>query len=222
MFLGHFAVALSARKIVPRTSLGLLLLGAQLADILWPTFLLFGWERVQIVPGITRISPFDFVSYPYSHSLLAELLWAAALGAIYYAIRRDVRSAIILGACVPTHWLLDFISHRPDMPIFPGSAVYGLGLWNHPAATIFAEGALFCARLTAYVLAFRLQDYIHVYAFWCLMVLLFVLYLGSVFGPPPPDTKTLTVSALAIWLTVPWAAWADYGSRPRSLAIAAD
>jgi hypothetical protein len=215
MFLGHFAVALGAKKIAPKTSFGILLLGAQLADILWPAFLLLGWERVQIVPGITGVTPFDFVSYPYSHSLLAELLWAAVLGAIYYVIRRDARGAIVLGACVPSHWLLDFLSHRPDMPLFPGGARYGLGLWNHAAATMLVELGFFAAGVTAYIRAFRLENYLRVYAFWCLMILLFVLYLGSVFGPPPPDTKTLAISSLAIWLTVPWAAWADRGSRPR-------
>jgi hypothetical protein len=213
MFLGHFAVALAAKKTSPRTSLGTLVLGAQLADILWPVFLLLGWERVQIAPGITRITPLDFLSYPYSHSLLAELLWAAALGGIYYAIRRNARGAIVLGLCVPSHWLLDFVSHRPDMPLLPGGARYGLGLWNHPAATILTEMALFAAGTAAYIGFFRLKDRTHRYALWSLLILLLALYFGSVFGPPPPDTNTLAISALAIWLTVPWAGWADRGSR---------
>lgn len=215
MFLGHFAVALGAKKAAPRTSLGTLLLGAQLADFLWPVFLLLGWERVQIVPGITRITPLDFISYPYSHSLLAEMLWAALLGGLYYAVRRETRGAIVLALCVPSHWLLDFISHRPDMPLLPGGGRYGLGLWNHPVATVIVEFALLAAGVAIYRGAVRLQDRAHRYALWSLLTLLCLLYIGSIFGPPPPDMRTLAFSALVMWLTVPWAAWADRHSEPR-------
>jgi hypothetical protein len=220
MFLGHFAVALAAKRAAPKTSLGSLVLGAQLADLLWPVFLLLGWERVQIVPGITRVTPLDFISYPYSHSLLAELLWAAALGGIYYAIRRNGRGAAVIALCVPSHWLLDFISHRPDMPLIPGGARYGLGLWNHPAATLIVEFALFSAGVAAYLGAFRLKDRAHRVALWSLLILLGLLYVGSIFGPPPPDTHTLAASALAIWLTVPWIGWANRESRLRKSAQA--
>ena len=215
MFLGHFAVALGAKKVAPDVSLGSLVLGAQLADILWPVFLLLGWEQVRIVPGVTRVSPLDFISYPYSHSLLAQLAWAAALGGIYYGIRRGVRGAVALALCVPSHWLLDYISHRPDMPVVPGGARYGLGLWNSLPATLTVEFALFAAGVTVYLSTVKLRDRAGRYALWSLLILLFLLYLGSVFGPPPPDTRVLAVSALAIWLTVPWAAWADRRSQAR-------
>ena len=214
MFLGHFAVALGAKKVAPEVSLGSLVLGAQLADMLWPIFLLLGWERVQIVPGVTRVTPLDFISYPYSHSLLAQLGWAAALGGIYYGIRRGARGAVVVGLCVPSHWFLDYISHRPDMPLVPGGARYGLGLWNSLPATLSVEFALFAAGGIVYLSAVKLKDRAGRYALWSLLILLFLLYLGSVFGPPPPDTRVLAISALAIWLTVPWAAWADRHSQP--------
>jgi membrane-bound metal-dependent hydrolase YbcI (DUF457 family) len=222
MFLGHFAVALGAKKIAPKASLGTLLLGAQLADLVWPVFLLLGWERVQIAPGITRVTPLDFVSYPYSHSLLAQALWATLLGGVYYAARRDARGAIVLSLCVPSHWLLDFISHRPDMPLVPGGTRYGLGLWNYPAATVIFEFALFAAGVAIYHGAVRRKQGQRRYALWSLLILLSLLYIGSVVGPPPPDTRTLAFSALAIWLTVPWAAWADRQRRPRGLASQPD
>ena len=191
------------------------MLAAQLADMLWPIFLLLGWERVQIVPGVTRVTPLDFISYPYSHSLLAELAWAAALGGVYYAIRRNARGAIVLALCVPTHWLLDYITHVPDMPIVPGDARYGLGLWNFPVATMVVEFVLFAGGVAIYLSAVTLKNRTHKYWLWSLLILLCVLYLASTFGPPPPDTHTLAISALAIWLTVPWAAWADWHSRFR-------
>jgi hypothetical protein len=215
MFLGHFAVALAAKKPAPRVSLSLLVFGAQLADLLWPLFLLVGLERARIVPGITRVVPLDFVSYPYTHSLLSQSVSAAALGIIYYTVRRERKGAVVLALCVPSHWLLDFISHRPDMPLIPNGARYGLGLWNYPAATMAAELSLLAAGVAIFLLTVRLKDRRHRYVFWSLIIFLVAVYLGSFFGPPPPDTTVLTISGLALWVTIPWAAWADRSSASR-------
>ena len=76
MFLGHFTLAMAAKKLAPKASLGTLVLSAQFADCLWPVLLLLGFEQVRIVPGITRVTPLDFVSYPISHSLLMQLVWS--------------------------------------------------------------------------------------------------------------------------------------------------
>ena len=78
---------------------------AQLADLLWPIFLLLGWEQARIVPGNTRVTPLEFISYPYSHSLVALLLWGLAVGIAYFMVRRDVRRALVALALVPSHWL---------------------------------------------------------------------------------------------------------------------
>ena len=214
MFLGHFAVALGAKKAAPRASLGALVFGAQLADLLWPIFLLLGWEQVRIVPGITHVTPLDFISYPYSHSLFAQVLWGLAAGGVYYAFRRNRRAAIVLAACVPSHWILDFVSHRPDMPLFPGGAHYGLGLWNSFAATLAVELSLFAIGIAFYLTATVARDSVGRWALWSLLILLLLIYIGSVFGPPPPSEQVIALSALAIWLTVPWAAWADRHRRP--------
>lgn len=208
MFLGHFAVALGAKKAAPRASLGALVFGAQLADLLWPVFLLLGWEQVRIDPAATRVTPLDFVSYPYSHSLLAELLWALGIGLVYFAIRRNARAAIVVALCVPSHWLLDYISHRPDIPIVPGGARYGLGLWNFPAATLAVELTLFAVGIALYLSATRAKDRIGHWALWSLLILLVALYLASS-NTPPPNERALAFTALALWITVPWAAWAD-------------
>lgn len=88
MFLGHFAVGFAAKKFAPRSSEAVLLAAPLAADILWPFFLLLGWEQVRIDPGNTRFTPFDFVSYPWSHSLLTLCVWATAFGGIYYMITR--------------------------------------------------------------------------------------------------------------------------------------
>jgi hypothetical protein len=209
MFLGHFGVALAAKRVAPRTSLGVLVLAAQLADLLWPIFLLLGWEQVRIAPGIARATPFDFVSYPYSHSLVAQLLWGIALGAAYFAIRRDRRGAVVAGLCVPTHWILDFVVHRPDMPVIPGGARYGLGMWNSLPLTLLAEFAIYGAGIAIYVKATRTKDRVGTYALWSLLVFLFAMYLGAIFGDPPPNVKALAYMTLTMWLLVPWAGWAD-------------
>lgn len=117
MFLGHFAVAMGAKQAAPGVSLGSLILAAQFADLLWPIFLLPGWEQARIAPGITRVTALDFVSYPLSHSLVAQIVWRAALGVIYFMMQREGRGAIVLAACVPSHWLLDYVMHRPDMAL---------------------------------------------------------------------------------------------------------
>lgn len=215
MFLGHFGVALAAKKAAPTTSLGTLVFAAQLADLLWPIFLLLGWEQVRIAPGITRVTPLDFVSYPWSHSLVAQLGWGMALGAAYFALRRDGRAAAVVGACVPTHWLLDYIVHRPDMPLVPGGPRYGLGMWNSLPLTLAAELGVLVIGLVIYLSERRAADRTGQFALWSFVIVLVALYLASTFGPPPPNVRVLAFSALAIWLTVPWAAWADGHHMPR-------
>jgi hypothetical protein len=209
VFLGHFAVALAAKKAAPKTSLGTLVAAAQFADMLWPVLLLLGIEQVRIVPGLLPASPFDFTSYPVSHSLVAQLGWGALLGTCYFIVRRNTRSALLVGFLVPTHWLLDFLAHRPDMPIYPGGAKYGLGMWNSLPLTILVEYALFAAGIAIYVSATRATDRTGNLALWSLLGLLVVLFPVSLFGPPPPTVQVLAWSAVAIWITVPWAAWAD-------------
>lgn len=214
MFLGHFGVAFAAKKALPKTSLGLLVFAAQFADLLWPILLLAGVERVRIVPGLLAASPFDFVRYPISHSLVMEFGWGALVGLICFGLHRNARSALILGSLVPTHWVLDFIAHRPDMPIYPSGPKYGLGMWNSVPLTIAVEYVLFAAGIAIYLSATRAKDATGRWAFWSLVVLLGVLYPASLFGPPPPSVQVLAWSALAIWLTVPWAGWADRHRQP--------
>ena len=213
MFLGHYGLAFAAKRAAPRTSLGMLVFAAQFADLLWPVLLLLGVEKVRIVPGLLRASPFDFSSYPISHSLIAQLGWGALLGLLYFALRRDGSDALVVGALVPTHWFLDFIAHRPDMPIFPGGAKYGLGLWNSIPWTFLVEYGLFAAGIALYIQSTRANDATGNIALWSFIGLLAVVYPVSMFGPPPPSVNALAWSAIALWITVPWAAWADRHRR---------
>ena len=205
MFLGHFAVAFAAKKVVPKASLGTLVFAAQFADLLWPVLLLAGLEHVEIVPGLLRASPFNFTSYPISHSLLAELGWGALVAGGYYALRRNARDALLIGALVPSHWFLDFFAHRPDMPIVPGGERFGLGMWHSLPLTLTVEYLLLASGVAIYVGATTKRDVV----FWSLVGFLALMMPAALFGPPPPSVTALAVSALALWLIVPWAAWAD-------------
>jgi hypothetical protein len=210
MFIGHFAVGFAAKRFAPRTSAGVLLAAPELADILWPFFLLLGWEQVRIDPGNTRLTPFDFVSYPWSHSLLMLCVWATAFGAIYYAITRYWPGAIAIWIGVVSHWVLDWVTHRPDMPLVPGRARYGLGLWNSIAGTMIVEIAMFVAGVWMYVSVTRAKDRIGRWAFIAYIVLLMLIYVANAFGPPPDDVGQVAWLAIAApFVLIPWAWWFD-------------
>ncbi len=210
MFIGHFGVALAAKKVAPRTSLGTLILGAQFADLLWPILLLAGVEQVEIVPGITKVSPFDFINYPFSHSLLMVVVWSVVVGGIYYVLRRYQRGAFVIAAAVISHWILDFIVHRPDLPLRPGGqARLGLGLWNSWPASIAVEVLFFGSGLWIYFSSTRARDNIGRYGFWSLMAFIFLGWISSLFAGAPPDVRSVAWGALVMWITVPWAWWAD-------------
>jgi hypothetical protein len=209
MFIGHFGVALAAKRAAPRTSLAALILAAEFLDLIWPIFLLLGLEHVRVVPGITKVQPFDFYDYPFSHSLTMVLRWALAAGLVYHLVRRYVRGAWVVAALVVSHWVLDFVSHRPDMPLWPSGPRVGLGLWNSWTASISVEVLLFAAGMWLYVSATRARDRVGVWALWSLVGLLAVGWLAAMFAPPPPDVHQLALGALVIWITVPWAWWAD-------------
>src|SRR3989339_132004 len=117
MFIGHYAVALAAKKGAPKVSLGTLFIAAQLVDLLWPLFLLLGLEHVRIDPGNTAFTPLDFYDYPITHSLVGAVGWSMLLGGVYYGFRRERKSAVVIGLVVFSHWILDLITHRPDLPL---------------------------------------------------------------------------------------------------------
>jgi len=214
MFLGHFGVALAAKKVAPRPSLGTLLLAALLIDGIWPVMLLLGWERVEIVPGTTAASPLLFVSYPWTHSLAADCGWAALLAGGYFLLRRDRIGAVWIATLVLSHWVLDLVSHRPDLPLWPGSATFGLGLWNSLPATLAVECGLLVLGAAVYASATRPRDAVGRYALWTLVATLACIYLASVVGPPPPNVEVLAYSGLLGWLFVVWAYWIDRHRAP--------
>lgn len=214
MFIGHFGVAIAAKRFAPRTSLAAMVFAAEFLDLLWPILLLAGFEHVRVVPGITKVQPLDFYDYPFSHSLTMVLCWAAAVALIYYLARHYVRGAWVLAILVVSHWVLDFVSHRPDMPLWPGGPKLGLGLWNSWMASILVEVVLFGGAIWLYLKHTRARDRVGIWAFWSLVALLSLGWVAALLAPPPPDVHQLAVGSLSLWITVPWAAWADAHREP--------
>jgi len=178
--------------------------------LLWPIFLLLGWEQVSITQSTNPFLTLDFTNYPWSHSLAMELVFGAALGAVYFAVTRYSVGAIVVALLVPSHWVLDLIVHRPDLPLYPGgTAPFGFGLWTNPTATMIVEGIVFVAGLTIYARATRPRDRIGRNGLWALAAFLVVLYLVSSFSPPPPSVKVLAWSAMIGWPLTLWPWWVD-------------
>ena len=209
MFIGHFGVSLAAKKLAPRASLGTLFFAAQFLDLIWPMFLLLGLEHVRIAPGITRMSPFDFYHYPISHSLITAAGWSLGVGGMYYVARRRFADAGMVGLAVLSHWVLDFVVHRPDLPLWPGGPKVGLGLWNHWVAEMTVEVAIFAAGIWIYTAVTRARDGVGRYGFWALMGFLLLGWIASLLAGAPPNERSMAWGALSMWLVVPWAWWAD-------------
>ena len=216
MFIGHFAVAIAAKKVAPKASLGTLVLAACFLDAVWPVLVLAGIESFRIVPGYTAVNPFEFVHYPWSHSLLMTLVWALLVAFAYRAARGERRGALWVGVLVASHWVLDFVTHRPDLPLYPGgSERLGLALWQSWPATFAVEGAMFAAAVALYTKTTSAADRVGAIAWWALVIVLLALYIPGPFSPPPPgESAVAVIGVAALVIFVPWTYWIDRHRRP--------
>jgi hypothetical protein len=211
MFIGHFGVAMAAKKWAPQTSLPVLVLAAEFVDVLWPMAMIAGVEHVRIDPGNTPVTPLNFYDYPWTHSLLMGFVWAAAFAAVYFGLRKYRAGAIACGALVLSHWLLDFVSHRPDLPLVPGSsAVYGLGLWYSRLATVAVEVPIFIVGAWLYASTTRAKDKVGAWGWRAFVAFLLLMYAINIQGTPPPSVGALQWSALiGTLILLLWAWWIE-------------
>lgn len=210
MFIGHFGVGLAAKKIDSKPSLGTLFMASQFIDLLWPIFLILELEKVKIDPGNTAFTPLDFIYYPFSHGFVSVLIWSVLFGIVYYFIRKNVKTSILLGSLVMSHWILDLITHRPDLPLMPWSELkVGLGLWNHVIITLVIELLIFSAGAYLYIKTTRAKTKKGTISLWSLLIFLTIVYLMNVFGDPPPSEGALGYVGLSMWLLVAWGYWID-------------
>jgi len=214
MFIGHIAVGLAGKRFAPRASLATLLFAALFVDLIWPLFLLMGWEEVRVDPGNTAFTGLDFVSYPWTHSLHMTVFWAGLIALIYRMVTRDTRGALWIGAAVASHWVLDWITHRPDLELWVEGPRVGLGLWNSVAGTIMLETSMFIAGLWLYLRATRPRGGRGRLSLWSLVVFLWIVYILNLRPPPaglPP--RAIAWMALLLWLFIPWGWWIDATRR---------
>lgn len=210
MFIGHFAVGLASKRAAPKASLGPLLAAPLLADLLWPIFLLLGWEQVRIVPAGKTFQELQFTSYPWSHSLEMDVAWGILFGGLYWAVTRYRAGAIVIGLGVLSHWVLDALVHVPDLPLtVTGTTRVGLSVWNSVPATIALEYGSLALGVWIYTRTTRARDTVGRWNLVAFVTLIAVFYAVSIFGSAPPSVPVLAGSALIMWLFPVWAWWFD-------------
>jgi hypothetical protein len=225
VFLGHYGVALGLKRVQPKVSLGTLFVAVQLADLLWGVFLLLGWEHARIVPGYTPVTPFEFLDYPISHSLVAAIAWGVVAAGLYYSwptrdTTRHWQAAALVGLAVFSHYPLDVLMHVPDLPLAGNdSPKLGLGIWNYPVASMLLEIAFLCLGLAVYAVFRSLRHPLRLARLTLLLAVLVGTYFASQFGPLPNSMTVVAVSDIVFVLGVAWlAAWADRRASPEELA----
>ncbi len=210
MFVGHFGAGLAAKKVNSKISLGILILAAQFIDLIWPILILTGIEKVAVEQGNTAFTPLNFVSYPFSHSLAAVIGWGLLFGIVYYLFKKDWKGSVLLGLLVVSHWVLDLIVHRPDLPLVPGSDIkVGLGMWHSVPLTVIFELAIFAAGIFFFLKSYKEKDSKFGIRFWSLIIFLTVIYFMNIISPPPPSAKEIGYAGLAMWVFVLWGFWID-------------
>ena len=213
MFVGHLSLALASKRATPTVNLGWLIAGVTALDLVWPLFVLANVEHVRIAPGATAFTPFVFESYPWSHSLVMSVVWGLVLAVVARWRRVPSAAWALLVALVVSHWVLDFVTHVPDMPLWPGpSPRLGLGLWNSIPATLVIEGAMWTAGIALFLKASPLRTVKSRVAFWSLVATTTAMWAAGPWGPVPPSSTALGWFGLIGWLIIPWAAAADRSS----------
>jgi membrane-bound metal-dependent hydrolase YbcI (DUF457 family) len=200
VFIGHFALGFAAKRAAPRTSLGTLFAATELADILFPLLVLFGWETASFAGGTNPFLTITLDHYPISHSLLALIGWGVVFAVLYRWRTGYGRGALVVALLVVSHWVLDFVTHRPDMPLWPGGPKVGLELWASVPGSVIVEGVLFAAGVWIYARATRARDAVGRIGLWTLAGLLVLLYAASLLPSPPPPPGAFAL--VGIGLTV--------------------
>ena len=222
MFVGHYGASYKAKAVDSHLSLGALFLAAELPDILWACFVLRGIEKAEIDPT-SPSTPLRFTYFPYSHSLPAALGWSAA---VYAAVKRlapgpgpgKERAARALGGTVFSHWVLDVLVHRPDLPLWDDAYKVGLGLWNYPIPAFVVESLVLLGGLRSYMRSTAPRTPgAGRYGMAAFGGLLLVFNGAITFGPPPKSIKTTARNGLLAYLAMATVAtWLDTRRAPRS------
>jgi hypothetical protein len=214
MFVGHYGVSFAAKKADDSIPLWVLFLAVQLLDVVWAPLVLLGVEKVRIVPGFTATNPLDLYYMPYTHSLVAAVLWAVAAGGAYrfFARPSGSRAPLLVGLSVFSHWVLDFVVHRPDLAIYDNAMKVGLGLWDRPRVAFGLEAALVLGGMLLFMRG-RADRRAPLLVFGAIML---AIQAYIFFGPPPLSDAAIAVTALAAYAVFALVIWrlVDRKGRP--------
>ncbi len=198
MFVGHYGPSFAAKALKQSIPLWILFIAVQWVDVMWSVLVLLGIEKIRIVPGITATNPLDLYYMPYTHSLLAAILWSLGAAVAYRAIPKlgSWVTAGIVRAAVFSHWVLDLLVHRPDLPLYDDTLKVGLGLWNYPVFAFALEAALLFGGMYLYVRNTRSVARGGRYGMWIFGIAMLGIQSIVFFGPPPVSDKAAAVMAL--------------------------
>ena len=209
MFVGHYGPSYVIKAAQPAIPLWLLFIAVQLVDVAWSMLIMLGIEKARIVPGITASNPFDLYYMPYTHSFVAAILWSVAAGGLCNVLfgLRKWSAAVWIGAAVFSHWILDWVVHRPDLPLYDDTVKVGLGIWNYPMIALILEALLLFGGMFIYMrrtTAVNALGRIGPPGFGILMI---AIQTYIFFGPPPASSDELAVTAIASYLVFAVVIW---------------
>jgi len=195
---GHYGPSLAAKAIKKGIPLWILFIAVQWVDVLWSIFVLFGIEKVRIVPGITATNPLDLYYMPYTHSLVAVIGWSFIALIIYKLLSRDNgwSAAAIVGGAVVSHWILDLLVHRPDLPLYDNTMKVGFGLWNFPILAFALEVLILSIGLYLYLRTTKPLSASGRYGMVIFSIVMLFVQGIVFFGPPPASEKAAAIIAL--------------------------
>ena len=202
MFVGHYGPSFVAKRLAPSVSLWVLFIAVQLLDVAWALLVFLGIERVRIVPGFTATNALDLYYMPYTHSLPGALALAAGAALLYRVLTGSSRGSVMVGAAVFSHWPLDLLVHRPDLPLYDNTAKVGLGLWDYPYVTLVIEAALLFGAMGLYLAASRARTRSGHYAIPVVGAAVLVMQTSMLFTPPPPSDRAMAATALISYVAL--------------------
>jgi membrane-bound metal-dependent hydrolase YbcI (DUF457 family) len=215
MFVGHYGPSFAIKSLRPAIPLWQLFIAVQLVDVMWAVLVLLGVEKVRIVPGITASNPLDLYYMPYTHSLVAAIFWSVAVALVSWLLSRvTTRSAAVwIGVAVFSHWILDFIVHRPDLPLYDDTLKVGLGLWNYPVVALSLEAALLFGGMILYLRVTTPINAIGRVGPPVFGVVMLAIQSYIFFGPPPVSPAAAAITALVSYVL--FAVLAEWLARQR-------
>lgn len=215
VFVGHFGPSYAVKSLRPAIPVWLLFIAVQLVDVIWAVLVLLGVEKVRIVPGVTASNPLDLYYMPYTHSLVAAIFWSVAASVAAWRSPRALQrsAAVWIGAAVLSHWVLDLVVHRPDLPLYGNAMKVGLGLWNHPALALSLEAALLFGGMFMYLSVTRPINRIGRIGPPVFGVVMLAIQSYVFFGPPPSSPVAAATTALVSYVV--FAGVADWLARQR-------